>query len=161
MSRGSKTKYRKTAWTAVWARHWSARNRFRKTRGLKKTMHRMCRDGIIWPFRIHLSCYLKLRNKIAERIVSVFAVTYCNICRTVPHWYLLIGWYLVRSAFLVWIIREKIGDNPHWKSDSIDNKCVTKLAVARSRPTSGQNSSMYFTKQRKKNNLPQIRRRFP
>ena len=127
MSRGSKTKYRKTAWTAVWARYWSARNRSRKTRGLKKTPHRMCREGIIWPFRIHLSCYLKLRNKIAERTR-----------RTAPHWYLLIGWYLVRYAFLVWIIREKTGDNPHWKSDSIDNKCVTKLAVASSRSTSGQ-----------------------
>ena len=67
MSRGSKTKYRKIAWAAVWARHWSARNRSRKTRGLKKTTHRMCRDGIIWPVRIQLSCYLKLQNKIAER----------------------------------------------------------------------------------------------
>ena len=130
MSRGSKTKYRKTAWTAVWARHWSARNRFRKTRGLKKTMHRICRDGIIWPFRIHLSCYLKLRNKIAERT-----------CRTAPHWHLLTGWYLVRYAFLVWMNSEKIGDNPHWESNSIGDQCVTKLAVARSRPTSGQNSS--------------------
>ena len=112
---GSKTKYRKTAWTAVWARHWSARNRSRKTRGLKKTTHRMCRDGIIWPFRIHLSCYLKLQNKIAERT-----------CRTAPHWYLLTGWYLVRYAFLVWIIIKKICDNPHWESNSIGDQCVTK-----------------------------------
>ena len=33
---------------------------------------------------------------------------------------------------------EKTGDNPHWESDSIDNKCVTKLAVVPSRPASGQ-----------------------
>ena len=31
-----------------------------------------------------------------------------------------------KICILVWIIGEKTGDNPHWKSDSIDNKCVTK-----------------------------------
>ena len=26
-----------------------------------------------------------------------------------------------KICILVWIIREKTGDNPHWESDSIDN----------------------------------------
>ena len=43
-----------------------------------------------------------------------------------------------KICILVWIIREKTGDNPHWESDSIDNKCVTKLVVAPSHPTSDQ-----------------------
>ena len=43
-----------------------------------------------------------------------------------------------KICILVWIVREKTGDNPYWKSDSIDNKCVTKLDVASSRPMSGQ-----------------------
>ena len=40
---------------------------------------------------------------------------------------ILVNWLIFNKIYiLVWIIREKTGDNPHWKSDSIDNKCVTK-----------------------------------
>ena len=56
--------------------------------------------------------------------------------------------WLIFSKICVFSVdyHRKIGDNPHWESNSIGDQCVTKLAVASSRPTTGQNSSMYFTK---------------
>ena len=61
---------------------------------------------------------------------------------------ILVNW-LIFSKICVFSVdeqRKKIGDNPHGESNSIGDQYVTKLAVASSRPTTGQNSSMHFTK---------------
>ena len=35
---------------------------------------------------------------------------------------ILVNWLIFsKICILVWIIRKKTGDNPHWESDSIDN----------------------------------------
>ena len=61
---------------------------------------------------------------------------------------ILVNW-LIFSKICVFSVdyhRKKIGDNPHGESNSIGDQCVTKLALASSRPTTGQNSSIFFTK---------------
>ena len=60
---------------------------------------------------------------------------------------ILVNWLIFsKICILVWMISKKIGDNPHGESNSIGDQCVTKLAMASSRPTTGQNSSKFFTK---------------
>ena len=58
-----------------------------------------------------------------------------------------VNWLIFsKICILVWMNSEKIGDNPHGESNSIGDQCVTKLTVTPSRPTTGQNSSKFFTK---------------
>lgn len=61
---------------------------------------------------------------------TLFSVTLKFLCQAVTQMFtampdcatlLLVNLLIIsKICILVWIIREKTGDNPHWESDSID-----------------------------------------